>query len=348
MPGTFLVYSNLFPDHSLTYRSSIDISRLTTPGTMNVATLTLLLLVLCATGATAAEKVKPATVLLKKCCPLGQWLDASQSCVVGGTDKWVPNILLISRGKLYTPMGEAPRFFRILDGVQPADCSVPLELYTGPIVVSSNGSLFVQEISASFGPAQFCVDKDAALVCQPPPAGSEAAATATAQTPPADIPSNMLHTGGIVKASAPMRRPKLRKCCGPDYVYDRSQANCKPLDEDSPHRRRTVTNSTAVDVIYGFPRCVRSGALYTMVEGFRDENLDVLTASVRLAGVGGRSFAPAEFCVEHTVNDTVYADVHVFTCAEHFGQQEPEWATGGDKEVSYLDWVELSFALRKL
>lgn len=321
---------------------------------MNVsARVTLLLVLALATGASAAEKVKPATVLLKKCCPLGQWLDASQSCVVGGTDKWVPSILLVTRGKLFTPMGEAPRFFRILEGVQPANCSEPLELFTGPVVVSSNGTLFVPEIDASFPPADFCVDKDAALVCKRPPAGSEeAAAAAAAPSPPADIPSNMLHTGGMVKASVAavavtVRRPKLRKCCGPNYVYDRNQTNCKPLDESSPHWRRAVTNSTAVDVIYGFPRCVRIGALYTMVEAFRDENLDAQTGAVRTATGGrtggGRTFTPTEFCVEHTVDDTVYADVHVFTCADHFGTQDPEWATGGDKEVS--DWFFFSFVL---
>lgn len=330
---------------------------------MNFTTLlaaAVALLTISTTGV-AAEKVKPpATVYLKKCCPLGQKLDASQSCVVGGTDKWVPSVLLITRGKLYTPIGEAPRFFRIVESAQPANCSAPLELYTGALVISSNGSLFVQELSRTFSAPDFCVDKDAALVCNPPaiipPAMDDKqqatiAGNALAPLPPSevgassgDIPSNMLHTAGGVgfammsasgaaaaAAAAATRRPKLRKCCGPRYVYDRNQSNCVSLSADSPHLQRVITNTTAADVIYGFPRC--ENTFYTMVEPFRDEQFDGRSGAVRMPSTG-RTFTSAEFCVEHTVDDRVYADVHVFTCAENFGQQEPEWATGGDKEVS--------------
>lgn len=297
-----------------------------------------------------AEKVKPpATVYLKKCCPLGQKLDASQSCVVGGTDKWVPSVLLISRGKLYTPIGEAPRFFRIVEATRPTNCSAPLELYTGALVVSSNGSLFVQELSRTFGAADFCVDKDAALVCNPPadevlqaaPLPPQDVAGVGANSSSDDIPSNMLHTAGgglamMAKASgaavaAVARRPKLRKCCGPRYVYDRNQSNCVSLAADSPHLQRRITNTTTADVIYGFPRCEQT--YYTMVEPFRDEQFDAQSGAVRMPTTG-RTFTSAEYCVEHTVDDRVYGDVHVFTCAENFGQQEPQWSTGGDKEVS--------------
>lgn len=285
-----------------------------------------------------AEKVKPPKVNLKKCCPLGQQLDSAQNCVPGSTDKWVPNILLVTRGKMYTPMGEAPRFFNILYGVRPADCAAALEMYTEALVVSSNGTLFVQEIAKSFLAADFCVDKDVALVCNPP-ATVDASAVSAARPPiaGADIPANMLHAAGISMASmtATLPRAKLRKCCGLSYVYDRNQTNCVALADDSPHAARQVTNRTAatVDMIYGFPRCAK--AVYTIVESFRDGDFDLSSGTVRLTGTG-RSFAPAEFCVEHTVDDLVYADVHVFTCAEHFAQQEPEWATGGDKEVSSI------------
>lgn len=289
------------------------------------ATFSLFLILTIATSTTAAEKIKsPAPVYLNKCCPLGQQLDETKNCVVGGTDRWVPAILLINQQRTFTPAGQAPRFFRIQEGIRPANCTADLQLYTGSqLLVSSDGLLFVQEIAKKFEGYNFCVDKDAALVCNPPPIQR--------------TPDNMAMAGvpgsGIAAAAAgPLpATSKLRKCCGPNTVYDRTEQNCVGLSEGSPHYGRVVTNSSRIEVIYGFPRC-KADAQYTMVGSYRDDNFDEANGVFRLDS--GRIFSSTEFCVEHTVKDDEYADVHAFTCADQFIKMDPISVEASDQEVS--------------
>lgn len=267
-----------------------------------------------------AEKVKPPIVYLNKCCPLSQQLDETKNCVVGGTDRWVPAILMISQKRTFTPLGQAPKFFRIQEGARPTNCTADLQLYTGQFLVLSDGLLYIQEINKHFEGQHFCVDKDVALVCNPPP-----------------LPNNVSMAGilgsGIKAAAATLpATSKLRKCCGPNAVYDKSLKNCFSLNEGSVHSRRLVTNSSSIEVIYGFPRC-KADAQYTMVGSYFDDNFDAASGVFRLAS--GRIFSSAEFCVEHTVEDDVYADVHAFTCADQFIQMDPISVEATDQKVSH-------------
>lgn len=300
-----------------------DRRKIPTKMQLSIFTFVLFLITL-ATSVSAAEKIKPpAPVYLNKCCPLSQQLDESKNCVVGGTDRWVPSILMISQQRYFTPAGQAPRFFRIQEGVRPTNCTSDLQLYTGSqLVVSSDGLLFVQEIAKKFEGSNFCVDKDVALVCNPPP------------IPPDNLSIAGLPGSGFTAAASQPAKSKLRKCCGPNTVYDKKAKNCFGLSEGSAHNGRVVTNSSRIDVIYGFPRCKADTQQYTMVGSYRDDNFDESNGVFRLDS--GRIFHSAEFCVEHTVEDDAYADVHAFTCADQFVQMDPIQVEATDQQVSAI------------
>lgn len=222
------------------------------------------------------------------------------------------------------PKGEAPRFFRIQEGVRPANCTSELQLFSGnQLIVSSDGRLYVHEISKNFDGPNFCVDKDVALVCN----------RSLVQPSPNNLSMAGIGSGISAAAATLPTKSKLRKCCGPNAVYDKSKQSCVGLSEGSVHQGRVVTNYSGVDMIYGFPQC-KSDAQFTMVGAYRDEDFNDSTGVFKLNT--GRIFSSSEFCVEHTVADDVYGDVHAFTCADQFVQMDPISVEATDQQVNNL------------
>lgn len=237
----------------------------------------------------------PPIVQVNKCCRIGEYLDRTKNCVVGGTEKWVPFVFMISKKTHFKPVGDAPRFFRIKERTLPNTCSDP-ELFVGSnnIVIFSNGSLFLYEKSIFVPPGDYCAEQEAALVCFAP-------------------------VQGMDSLIAPKKLTKVMKCCGPDYIYDEANGTCLPQKEvqgDGFNVR--IVNSSNVEVVYGFPEC---DLRYALVGKFRDEMLNDETGSLILDS--GKVMGPSEFCLEHTVGkdhnpakDSLF--VNIFTCSEHF------------------------------
>lgn len=236
----------------------------------------------------------PIPVTINKCCRLGEGMDTARQCNIGGTEMWVPHVYLLNKKVYFMPKGEAPRFFKIKEGTKPITCDEP-ELFVGStdFVLFSNGSLFISEKAQLVSGDDFCVEKDMALVCFPRPVGANS-------------------------LTAPAKLTKVKKCCGAKSVYQEEIANCIPLDDGHQLLSKRLVNSSAVDIVYGFPKC-DDNYRYTVAGKFHSNNFDETTGIVTLDT--GREFANSEYCLEHTLND-INSNVNIFTCAQHFSDPE--------------------------
>lgn len=236
----------------------------------------------------------PVPVTINKCCRIGEGMDSDRQCNIGGTEMWVPHVYLLNKKTYFMPKGEAPRFFKIKEGTKPSTCSEP-ELFVGSIdfVIFSNGSLFISEKAQLVSGDDYCVEKDMALVCFPRPEGANS-------------------------LTAPMKLTKVKKCCGVKSVYHEELSNCFPLEDGHEVLSKKLINSSAVDIVYGFPKC-EGAHRYTQAGKFFTDNFDENSGSVTLET--GRKFPYSEYCLEHTLND-INSNVNIFTCAEQFSGPE--------------------------
>lgn len=228
----------------------------------------------------------PSPVTINKCCRVGEQMDTARQCNFGGTEMWVPHVYLLNKNTYFMPKGEAPRFFKIKEGTKPPTCDDPV-LFTGNLsfLLFSNGSLYISARAQLVSGDDYCVEKDMALVCIP-----RSAVNAT----------------------------KVKKCCGERLVYQQDIAECVALEKGHDILSKKVINSTAVDIVYGFPECEDSHR-YTIAGKFYSDNFNETTGSVTLET--GRNFQDTQYCLEHTLDD-INSNVNIFTCREQFSNPE--------------------------
>lgn len=233
----------------------------------------------------------PSAIFVNKCCRMGDHLDVNQQCEFGGTDQWWPIIFLILKLTYFEPHGEAPRFMKIRESSFP-QCEHPeFEFGNDKMALFSNGTLYLFQKNVFLDSNNFCIDKDAAAFCLP-------------------------IVNGANSLTAPKKLSKLRKCCGLQAAYFKSANTCVPVQQNHDVlRRKLISNSSVVDMVYGFPDC-KISKHFTIAGHFKESNLELSTGSLTLDS--GRQFEWDEYCLEHTVKDTESSYVSVFTCAEDF------------------------------
>lgn len=228
-----------------------------------------------------ANAVKaPPKVYINKCCGIGERLD-QQQCVAGSTERWWPLIRLMKQQKYFEPHGEAPRFMKARENVRPL-CDNP-EIHTDLThAIFSNGSLYLSERALLLDTEKYCVDENVAIVCLP---------------------------------QEHKKLSKVKKCCGADTIFSAELSNCERIEDGSERIKRLVSNPSALDIVYGFPKC-RSAEHYTVASVFHESYLDYDTGSLTLDS--GRQFSWHEYCLEHTTNSINSPNASVITCMEHF------------------------------
>lgn len=232
----------------------------------------------------------PPIAEVNKCCRIGEILDKNtRQCLMGDSDQWWPLIFLIGKQTYFEPRGEAPRFIRPREQHQPK-CEQP-ELFVNSMALFSNGSLFLLEKNTFIEPDNFCVDKDAALVCLPRQEGADS-------------------------LRDQIKLTKIRKCCVHRSVYNAKENTCVPIDDGHELLNvKLMSNASAVDFTFGFPTTCSVSNHYAIAGKFNEEHLNMDTGSLTMNS--GRQFKWDEYCLEHTITDIDEPLVNVFTCAEH-------------------------------
>lgn len=285
---------------TVTMRRSIKISYLSTRSLLLHATVIVHLLSVCMVGAVRA----PPPIEINKCCRNGEQLDGNQLCSIGSTEQFWPPVYQINKQNYYSPRGSAPRFMRVRERRRP-DCEHP-ELFQNGIALFSNGSLFLGERNAFIDLNNYCVDKDAALVCLSRPTDADS-----------------LH--------APIKLTKIRKCCGQHSVYFTSAETCVPENTEhgvKPEQFIDSSQNATIDLVYGFPSCGPAASNRYLIAGqYRKEHLDVDNGSYHLDAQ--KVLKVDEFCIDHTIQNADAVTVtSVFACADLVAVKErPEQKT---------------------
>lgn len=236
-----------------------------------------------------------STVTINKCCRIGEHLENagngtadditsidSLQCIIGGTEKWYPKVFLI-RNRKYA--SELPKFVRVQDSLFPKACNHP-EFISGKLILFSNGSLFLTELSKLVHPEHYCVERDSAVVC----------------FPDSDVKYYNVLT-------------KIRKCCPPRNVYDNTSSKCTKMT-DQRFESKQLINSSNIEMIYGFPECNMND--YAIAGRFNSTNFEDATGVLTLDS--GKHLQRTQYCLEQVLDGLV----NVFTCSDHF--QTPELA----------------------
>lgn len=245
--------------------------------------ITVLVIVVVSKYSSAISLQKPKPTIVNKCCGEKQILTSeNHRCGVGSDDDWWPLIFQIMKKSYWEPKGTAPRFMKYRE-LRP-HCNNP-EFYAGShkMALFSNGTLYLSEKHKFIDPQHFCVDKDAAIVCDPE-----------------SVQTNR-------------KSLKVRKCCVKNAIYRAIENTCTPSGALPPTDAEFTLNSTDADVLFGFPEC-KISKYFTIAETFNESNLDKDTN--RLILKTGKKLEWKDFCIEHVDNrsDTT---LHVFTCADH-------------------------------
>lgn len=243
----------------------------------------------------AIEAAKaPPPVSVNKCCRIGEQLQRNKECSFGGTDRWWPVIFLIVKHAYFTPLGDAPRFFRVNESSRP-NCQSP-ELISGAhnMALFSNGTLYLPDRTSLIESDHFCVDKDMALVC-------------SRQTQSANLQNQ------------PSNRTFVRKCCGEKESYQNEKDKCEThRDENEIIEHKLLGNSTnQLEYRFGFPQCRENDI--TIIGKFNESKFDESSGNLTLAD---GTFQQHQYCLEH-VNDA--GNIKVFTCTEY-------WPASGKSE----------------
>lgn len=255
--------------------------------------LTLLCVIMLMLATVAAAGRVPQRVEVNKCCRLGEQLNEKQECIVGDNDHWWPLIFLINKHKPFDPKGDAPRFFHTREHKMPM-CELP-ELIISQVAIFSNGSLFLSERNTIVELENYCVDKNAAIVCLQRPQGADS-------------------------LRAPIKLTKVYKCCGGRSVYNTGANTCVAVDDGhAALSTKLINNSTTIEYLFGFPTCSGTSH-YTIADKFDEKQLNLDNGSLTIKS--GQQLEWNEFCLEHTVNDVDEPFVNVFTCSENLVSAE--------------------------
>lgn len=231
----------------------------------------------------------PPTVEINKCCRIGETMDRNKQCTIGGagTDQWWPLIYLIAKGNYFAKHGEAPRFLRAREFTRPT-CE-NAELILNQIAVFSNGSLFLSERNSFIDRNDYCIDKDVALVCLP-----------------------QAHSADSLKTS--IKLTKIRKCCSLNSIYLAHAKTCAQSEKENPRNLFEVTNTSNIDLVYGFPICKGLATNnYVIADQFREHNLNIENGTY-LIEHSHKILTNHEFCIDHSIGNLITANV--FACDE--------------------------------
>lgn len=234
----------------------------------------------------------PSTVIVNKCCSLGQRLDENVQCLDGGSNQWWPSIYMPLKQTHYNPFGEAPRFMRSRENRRP-DCMHP-ELFWNDITLFTNGSLFLVERNVFVGTDSYCVDKDVALVC---------------------LPNN---ANGADSLLAPANVIKVRKCCLQHSLLRINDTKCIPETSDHTLNARTLiapNNATHIDMVYGLPKCAYGTNNKYLLQQFHELKLNLQNGSYSLDS--DKMLDTEEFCIDHTEHNSHVVTDMVFACADN-------------------------------
>lgn len=256
--------------------------------------------------------ITPKPVIVNKCCDLNEHLNEHLECMAGNTTHWWPLIHMIKIQKLFDPVGDAPRFFKIHPRLRPHCADPDLLIGSNKMALFSNGSLYLSERNQFLHSTNFCIDKDAAILC----------------FPPIQQPNN----NTVDSLIAPKKIAKIRKCCGGKAIYFKSSDTCEIVQQSHEilQRRLLVANASFIDFVYGFPDC-KIGARYTIAATFKQTNLEISTGSLTFDS--GRQFEWNEYCLEHTIKTGARPSVSVFTCAEDFAIADVMPDTNGSVNI---------------
>lgn len=251
----------------------------------------------------------PPDVQINKCCRLGESINNKKHCELVATENWVPHVYLLKRNQYFTPKGSAPRFLQIRENTLPSACPNP-QLFTGPnaLAIFSNGTLFISEISHLVNSTdEYCVDKDAALVCLTP-----------------------LHGADLLTSL--MKLSKVKKCCGQNAAYNQDTGHCIPIKDNHPVFNKSILNSTSVEITYGFPHCTNiQSQSYKIFGKFYLDTFNETTGSIEIVyDTDNNHIAKTlqwdEYCLEHTLND-LDSYINIFSCDDTVGIESIEVTT---------------------
>lgn len=231
-------------------------------------------------------------VMINKCCRLGDYLDRTRTCVVGGleaTDKWVPPVYQPKKNGTYKNIGELPSNMQLSEAQIPSTCDEPEFYFTANnIILIGNGSLFLNEKALMIPPSDYCIDKNTALVCIP------------------RLANKMDHL------KAPKILSKVKKCCGANAAYSQENGTCIYLQRSHELFSASVIKSPQVDVVSGFPECQHND--FALAGQFNVVNFDEETGEVKMEGE--KTFEANHFCIDHVI-DGGESSINIFTCSEH-------------------------------
>lgn len=252
----------------------------------------------------------PSPVEVNKCCRIGETLGRDSLCSIGeAVDHWWPPIYLIGKQSLFPKQGEAPRFLRAHENKQPL-CSNP-ELISNNIALFSNGSLFLGERSLFINIENYCIDKDVALVCLPKSNSADSLKTRIKLT-------------------------KIRKCCSSNFYLTHAQT-CVPQLDEIPNTLFQTTNTSSIDLVYGFPQC--SSNKYVIADQFHEDNLKIDNGSYILQNTR-KVLTNDEFCVDYSNQNANITIGTVFACDELVTLTETSEHT--NEEVRKINSSQLS------
>ncbi|KAG7202061.1 hypothetical protein KM043_004739 [Ampulex compressa] len=240
-----------------------------------------------------------ARVDILKCCRNGEELvkpaegeeEQSLARCIATTNPWNPFIYSPS---LKTILSQPPAEWSVLQGRRP-ECSDGTELSyvpyrtANPFVLLDGGSAILEiGTDDSFGPAEYCADSNALLVCVPKKSEGNLAAVTM--------------------------KPRVRRCCGYDAVFQESKKSCSHQKEALDAPALLPNASTAVEIVSGFPTCPRSDN-FTILGNAKDA---ILLPDGGLE-IDGLSLPTGQFCVERIKELEQVAKV--FACPEHASQR---------------------------
>ena len=247
-----------------------------------------IILLVCLAFCVDGGKVK---VTINKCCRLGDHLTSDKSCGAGGGfEKWAPKVYFVAKKGYFNRTGELPPFMKADEESFPKTCN-NYELFTGPsnIIIMNNGSLYINSKDVMIPPEDYCVEKDAALVCF--------------------HQNNMTDPESLTESR---QATKISKCCGPRQAYNEHNSTpCANLDKNHELFSAKIIQGN-VDISYSFPECQTND--YAIAGAFIPSNFDAITGDVKT--VSGQLFKPHQFCLDNMLGDV--QGIHIFTCSEHY------------------------------
>lgn len=252
--------------------------------------LHLLLIVTILVVSKSYAKRPPPNVQINKCCRNGEYYDENNypPCTAGSSEKWAPIIYMIALNKQFEPHGSFPKFFTINQNTQPDSCG-KVEYFTGDLAIFSNGTLYVPERTLTVMPANYCVDKNIAMVCTPE-----------------------IHGADPLIA---LKKSQVKKCCAPNAFYDKRNKTCEFInDKQHPfYDKKILHHHSDVEVIYGFPKC-EDGSQKFSIGKFNDSMLNIETGHIQLTD--NIQLEQKSFCLEHIADSANEHTVNLFTCGD--------------------------------